>query len=81
MNDHPFIPAEIYYIAKYEFVTHLIDVLCRRTEISFKVSHKRQDIIAQKVANIIAELYGWSETKKDEEIRNYLDYISKTIWF
>jgi len=81
LDNHPFVPAEIHYILKYEFVTHLIDVLCRRTEISFKISHTLQNEIALKVAEIIAETYNWSRAKKEEEIKYYLNYISKTIWF
>jgi len=74
-------PAEIHYILKYEFAPHLIDVLLRRTEIQLKVHHKKQQKIAEDVAWIMAEKYGWTLEKKQKEIDNYMNYIKKTIWF
>jgi glycerol-3-phosphate dehydrogenase len=81
LKDDYFLPAEIYYILKYEFAPRLIDVMCRRTEIAIKIHHTKQQIIAEKVADIMAEYYNWGESKKQEEIQHYLDYIAKTIWF
>ncbi|MHA1728610.1 MAG: glycerol-3-phosphate dehydrogenase/oxidase [Promethearchaeota archaeon] len=81
LPENQFIPAEINYILKYEFAPRLIDVLCRRTEIALKIEHTRQHEIAEKVAKIMARIYGWDENQKKEEINYYLDYISKTIWF
>ncbi|MHA1728606.1 MAG: glycerol-3-phosphate dehydrogenase C-terminal domain-containing protein [Promethearchaeota archaeon] len=49
---------------KYEFAPRLIDVLCRRTEIALKIKHTRQHEIAEKVAKIMARIYGWDEKSK-----------------
>ena len=81
IEENQFIPAEIEYIMKYEFAPHLIDVLCRRTEVQIKVKHTKQKIIAEKVATIMAAKYGWNSETKDKEIKVYLEYVSKTIWF
>ena len=81
LNEVQFIPAEIYYILSHEFAPHLIDVLTRRTEISMKVHHKKQPEIAEKIANIMADVYGWDETTKKSEIKQYIDHIGRTIWF
>ncbi|MHA1821021.1 MAG: FAD-dependent oxidoreductase [Promethearchaeota archaeon] len=81
IEENMFCPAEINYILKYEFAPHLVDVLLRRTEIQLKVHHKKQPIIAEKVANIMAEYYNWDEDTKNKEIEAYLDYIKHTIWF
>ncbi|MHA1718191.1 MAG: glycerol-3-phosphate dehydrogenase/oxidase [Promethearchaeota archaeon] len=81
LEDLQFIPAEIYYILDHEFTVHLIDVLRRRTEISMKVHHKKQSEIAEKVADIMAEVYNWDENLKKTEIKLYLDHIKRTIWF
>ncbi len=76
-----FIPAEIKYILKYEFVIHLIDVMIRRTEIQMKVHYSKQINVAKKVAQIMAEEYEWNIETKEKEINNYLNYIKYTIWF
>ncbi|TFH31154.1 MAG: glycerol-3-phosphate dehydrogenase/oxidase [Promethearchaeota archaeon] len=81
LENHPFIPAEIYYILAHEFALHLPDVMIRRTEISMKVKHTKQPIITGKVAEIMAEVYNWDEQTKNKEITQYLDHIAKTIWF
>ena len=81
LKEVQFIPAEIYYILSHEFAPHLIDVLTRRTEISIKVHHKKQPEIAEKIANIMAEVYGWDENSKKNEIKQYIDHIKKSIWF
>lgn len=81
LQDVQFIPAEIYYILSHEFAPHLIDILARRTEISFKVHYKKQPEIAEKIANIMAEVYSWDENTKKREVKQYLDHIGRTIWF
>jgi len=81
LNGVQFIPAEIYYILSHEYAPHLMDVLTRRTEISMKVHHKKQPEIAEKIANIMAEVYGWDENTKQNEISQYIEHIKRTIWF
>jgi glycerol-3-phosphate dehydrogenase len=81
IDENDFIKAEIVYILRYELTTHLIDVFCRRTEMSMFISHKRQNQAANIVAEIMAEEYSWTEDKKNEEINIYLDYIKKTVAF
>ncbi len=81
LKEVQFIPAEIYYILSHECAPHLYDVLGRRTEISIKVHHKKQPEIAEKIANIMTEVYGWDENIKQNEIKQYIDYIKRTIWF
>ncbi|MFX0028900.1 MAG: glycerol-3-phosphate dehydrogenase C-terminal domain-containing protein, partial [Candidatus Hermodarchaeota archaeon] len=60
---------------------HLIDVFCRRTEMSLWISHKNATEAAAKVADIIAVEYGWNEEKKKEEIEAYIEYVKKTVSF
>lgn len=80
-KENQFIPAEFHYILKYEFAPHLKDVLLRRAEVQLKVHHSKQRKIAEKVAWIMAEEYGWDKSKKEKEIDEYIDYIDHTIWF
>lgn len=81
LPENQFIPAEIDYILKYEFAPHLIDVMSRRTEIAIKVHHSKQHLIAEKIADIMGIAYGWNNSEKNREIKDYMDYIAKTIWF
>ncbi len=81
LPEHPFITGEIVYSLRNEQVPHLIDIFCRRTEMAILIHHKKQKIIAQKVAEIMAKEYGWNEEKKSEEIKTHLDHIKKTIFF
>ncbi|MBN1800298.1 MAG: glycerol-3-phosphate dehydrogenase/oxidase [Candidatus Lokiarchaeota archaeon] len=76
-----FIPAEIIYILRNEFAPHLIDVLCRRTEISILIRHDKQKGIANKVARLMASEYLWDENKTQNEISIYLEHIKKSVEF
>ena len=81
LNENDFILAEIVYILRYELTPHLIDVFCRRTEMSLWISHKIAHEAARKVAELMAKEYSWSEDKKKEEINIYLDYVKQSVSF
>jgi len=81
IEDNDFIKAEILYCLKYEPTPHLIDVFCRRTEMSLWIDHKIALKAAKKVAEIMADEYSWDENKKSQEIKLYMDYIKKTVSF
>jgi len=81
VDENDFIKAEILYILRYELTTHLIDVFCRRTEMSLFIDHRKQFDAAKKVADIMAEEYRWDVNKKEQEIKEYMEYIEKTIDF
>ncbi|MFX0187591.1 MAG: FAD-dependent oxidoreductase [Candidatus Hodarchaeota archaeon] len=81
IEENDFIKAEIIYCLRCELTPHLIDVFCRRTEMSLWISHKKALEAAKKVAELMAEEYSWNEEKKNEEIDIYLDYIKKTVSF
>lgn len=81
IEENDFIKAEIVYCLRYELTPHLIDVFCRRTEMSLWISHKKALEAAKKVAELMAEEYSWNEEKKNKEIDIYVDYIKKTVSF
>ncbi len=81
VEENDFIKAEILYCLKYEPTPHLIDVFCRRTEMALWIDHKVALTAAKKVAEIMANEYSWSENKKNQEIKVYMDYIRKTVSF
>jgi glycerol-3-phosphate dehydrogenase len=81
IDENYFIKGEILYTLRFELTTHLIDIFCRRTEMSLWVDHKRASEAAKVVAEIMAKEYSWDENKKATEIQNYLDYVEKTVSF
>lgn len=81
IEENYFTTAEILYILRNELTPHLIDVFCRRTEMSLWIDHRKAPDAAKKVAEIMANEYSWDDDKKNKEIQNYLDYISKTVSF
>jgi len=66
---------------RFELTSHLIDVFCRRTEMSLWIDHKKAPEVAKIVAEIMAEEYSWNNNRKEKEIQDYLEYIKKTVSF
>ena len=81
IDENDFIYAEILYVLRYEMSPHLIDVFCRRTEMSLWIHHRRASEAAEKVAKIMQKEYSWDSDKKDKEVQAYLEYIKKTVSF
>ncbi|MCK4286757.1 MAG: hypothetical protein KAX18_11170, partial [Candidatus Lokiarchaeota archaeon] len=81
IEENNFIKAEIIYCLRNELTPHLIDVFCRRTEMSHWISYKRASLAAKEVAELMAREYSWVDAKKEEEIGVYLDYIKKSVSF
>ncbi|MFX1500874.1 MAG: glycerol-3-phosphate dehydrogenase/oxidase, partial [Promethearchaeota archaeon] len=80
-EDNNFIKAEILYCLRYEHTPYLIDVFCRRTEMSLWIDHRKALNAAEKVAGMMADEYSWDENKKRGEIEIYIEYIKKTVSF
>jgi len=76
-----FIYAEILYVLRYEMSPHLIDVFCRRTEMSLWIHHRRAFEAAENVAKIMQKEYSWNNEIRNEEIQRYLDYVKKCVSF
>ncbi len=81
IEENDFTKAEILYTLRYELTPHLIDVFCRRTEMSLLIDHKKASEVTKKVANIMQKEYSWNDSTKTNEINQYLDYINKTVSF
>ena len=79
--DNNFTKAEIIYTLRYELTLHLIDVFRVRTDMSLFISHEKAKKAAEKVANVMAEEYGWTEDQKNKEVDTYLEYVKKTVSF
>jgi glycerol-3-phosphate dehydrogenase len=81
LEGYPHCKAEIEFILEYENAPSILDILCRRTEAQWMIWHYKQAELAEKVAQIASDYYGWSEEKKQAEINEYMAYINHTIWF
>ena len=81
LENYPHCEAEIRYILNYENAPKLLDILCRRTEAQWMIWHYLQRELAEKVAAIAAEHYGWSEEVKAAEIEEYCRYVKNTVAF
>jgi len=81
IDENDFINAEILYVLRYELSPHLIDVFCRRTEMSLWIHHRRAPEAAEKVAAIMQKEYSWDDETKYKEIQTYLDYVKKSVSF
>ena len=81
IEENDFTKAEILYTLRYELTPHLIDVFCRRTEMSLWIDHKKASVVAEKVASIMQKEYSWDDNTKTKEINQYLEYINKTVSF
>ena len=81
IEENNFVKAEIIYTLCYELTPHLIDVFCRRTEMSLWIHHNKAFEAANIVAELMANEYSWDENRKNQEIESYLDYIKKTVSF
>ncbi|MFT4148449.1 MAG: glycerol-3-phosphate dehydrogenase/oxidase [Micrococcaceae bacterium] len=69
-----YILAEAAYAASHEGALHLEDVLIRRTRISIE-SKDRGVSAAPTVAQIMAALLDWDDTRTEKEVQNYLDRV------
>ncbi|MBY9020640.1 MAG: glycerol-3-phosphate dehydrogenase/oxidase [Candidatus Lokiarchaeota archaeon] len=81
INENDFIKAEILYVLRYEFTPHLIDVFCRRTEMSMWIHHRRASEAAEIVAEIMQREYSWNSETKNSEVQTYLNYVKKSVSF
>ncbi|MFX1417730.1 MAG: FAD-dependent oxidoreductase [Promethearchaeota archaeon] len=81
IEENEFIKAEILYSLRYEPTPHLIDVFCRRTEMSLWIDHKNALEAANNVAEIMANEYSWDENRKSQEIEVYIENIKKSTSF
>ena len=66
-----YLQVEALYAVTHEGALHLEDVLARRTRISIETTH-RGTKSAERVAELIASVLGWSDEEKRQEIDGYI---------
>jgi glycerol-3-phosphate dehydrogenase len=65
-----YLQVEVVYAASHEGALHLEDTLARRTRISIEYPHRGVDC-AQQVAELMANVLGWSEETTSREVKIY----------
>ncbi|KJR06201.1 glycerol-3-phosphate dehydrogenase/oxidase [Gordonia sihwensis] len=73
-----YLRVEIVYAVWAEGALHLEDVLARRTRIAIEYSHRGVDC-AQEVAELIAPVLGWDETRVATEVATYKARVDAEI--
>jgi glycerol-3-phosphate dehydrogenase len=81
LPENEFIPAEIDWICEHEMAAHVLDVICRRTEMWLFVHHRKVDDFVPKVADVMAKKYQWSADRKAKEIADAVRYLKSWVWF
>ncbi|TFG25295.1 MAG: glycerol-3-phosphate dehydrogenase/oxidase, partial [Promethearchaeota archaeon] len=80
-EDNDFTKAEILYVIRNEPTPHLIDVFCRRTEMSLWIHHNNAQRAATTVSELMAKEYKWDDKTRNDEVTKYLNYVKKTVAF
>jgi glycerol-3-phosphate dehydrogenase len=65
-----YLRAEIAYAATHESVLHLEDVMMHRTRLNYEVRDRGLAALDE-IATIVADVLGWDETKRSEEVAAY----------
>ena len=75
--DRPEVLAQVYYAVKNELAISVSDVLLRRTQMFYRDFNQGLDCL-DKVADLMAELHGWSEKVRQKEIEAYRAEVARS---
>lgn len=76
--NHPYLEAEVLYGVKAEFACTIVDILARRTRLSFLDQEAALESIS-KVASLMAPVLGWSGETTQQQIRSAIDYFKPAL--
>ncbi|KAF8157831.1 FAD dependent oxidoreductase-domain-containing protein [Crassisporium funariophilum] len=71
---YPFIDAEVRYAVRHEYAQTAIDVLARRTRLSFLNARAALDALPR-VVDIMADELGWSYRQRKEQIKLAVEFL------
>ncbi|KAF8992699.1 DAO-domain-containing protein [Cyathus striatus] len=71
---YPFIEAEVRYAVRHEYAQTAIDVLARRTRLSFLNARAAFESLPR-VVDIMSEELGWSYTERKKQIRDAVSFL------
>ncbi|KZT09159.1 DAO-domain-containing protein [Laetiporus sulphureus 93-53] len=72
---YPFIEAEVRYAVRYEYAETAVDVIARRTRLSFLNAQAALDALPR-VIDIMAEEKHWSKARKEQEMQNATHFLA-----
>lgn len=72
--------AEVAYALREEMALTLKDIFCRRTQLAH-IFGSTQKSTVQIIADMMAQCLGWSQKRKNREVEDYLQFISKVTDF
>lgn len=73
-----YLMAEVAYAVTHEGALHLEDVINRRTRIGIEYVHRGLDS-AEAIAGLMAELLGWDDATRAEEIRVFSEQVNAQL--
>lgn len=74
--DHPYLAAEVVYAARHEMAETPVDVLSRRTRLSF-VDEKATAEALPRVAELMAAELGWTPTQQQQELAGAREFYAR----
>jgi len=72
---HPYLEAEVIYVAQEELAISVVDVLARRMRLTFLDTQAAQSSFPR-VAQILAEILGWDESRLEREREDFAAYLA-----
>ncbi|ESO02098.1 hypothetical protein HELRODRAFT_161330 [Helobdella robusta] len=76
-QDYPYIEAEVKYAVK-EYAERALDVIARRTRLSFLNVQAAEEVLPRVVEIMSVEL-NWSKQRQEEELKRAKDFLSKEM--
>ncbi len=73
--------AEVIYHFNYEMALKIEDILERRTESNCLLHYGKQRELARKVAQFIHQFFGFDEDDLNNQIKQYIEKIDKSVEF
>lgn len=72
--DRPDLVAELVHAVEYEMACSIDDVLSRRVPLALRSRERGGEVLAT-VARVLGDRLGWSETRREEEVARYAEYL------
>ncbi len=78
IDNQPYIRAEFVYCAQHEMATSLVDLLTRRTR-AHLIDARATRKAASAIADLVGAQLGWSDDRRDLELRHYEELVQKEL--
>lgn len=72
--DHPYIAAEVLYAAREEMACTPVDILARRTRLTFLDSAAARTALPR-VIELLSQFYSWDASRRESETKRFYHYL------